>query len=933
MPAVPPQISSDEEDLLDNIARASSRRALAKLARKAPRESAPDQWGWRVRELIAPLLADAGCGDLIVSVLIRPRQEGYLPPAYAEIFRGGRLIPLSKAPKPGARPIVIGDAFRRLYHRSLDTVSKKDMARYFENSYENCIQYASGAPSGAEKYFGAIQTLIGGDPAPVRDINSPPRPVDPRCTVKLDRANAFNTASRQSFVDFTSGVFEDRTYDQGHIGAHNPPPPIPESFLAHYPSMQAHYDGKARLTMIDSDGVTQVVWCTTGVQQGDVEGGSLFNIAEHSIVGSCMTRHPEVMASMYADNIDLTGPVSKALLAAKDLEVSLAEIGLLSNPEDSAVYIPDYHDSPTPPQAYTDACAVDGMPAIPWAGQGGGIMVLGFPLGPNNFVRQALETVRDNIRHQLKCLHALEDGLVHFHLLRLCTNSKFLYHLRCSLPKDVQAICVEIDEMIWSAFQKFHWDDTIPAGVAASDARIQFRTSTVKGGMGVMPLEYKPHAAFYQATSVALRALSRSTFPPLMLTLADPTFQESPFITAYLAAKEILLDCGAVKTEDFDGGPQDDEPRDGAERPILLPSWAELLADVFNGPLRLIPDQRDLTRLIKDSVNHNPKYSFSKISDRGVGRMAHLQQVTIKATETGSIFADYQPDYGPKATFKHAPLSFLNHTAGVAYTNFPKNLAAAYFAHALGTINPHASNEPCPCGTPAGQRAIGGDHTHHDLTCSKHAAFKSGHDHVVKAVEMLAAAAGIPCTANQKSVPCHSTTQSVGDVHCKLSCDRRSEILDMSMVHPRTHNGSPSPAQKLKTRHSEKMHKHHAAYNCHGQKGFTFVPFVMSTLGRLHPDTQRCLSLLAFRMSQIEVAHRPSELEFHSVVARNTARVHAVVGASIAKGMALRVCGLASGKDSRDPPSRGWRTQLDLLEEREWGDLGGHDFRGSWREE
>ena len=111
--------------------------------------------------------------------------------------------------------------------------------------------------------------------------------------------------------------------------------------------------------------------------------------------------------------------------------------------------------------------------------------------------------------------------------------------------------------------------------------------------------------------------------------------------------------------------------------------------------------------------------------------------------------------------------------------------------------------------------------------------------------------------------------------------------MDMSMVHPPSHNGTPSPTQKLKDRHTEKMKKHHAPYNCHGQQGFTFVPFVMSTLGKLHPETQRFLAQLAFQMSQIEVAHRPSELEFHEVVARNTARVHAVVGASIAKGMAL----------------------------------------------
>jgi hypothetical protein len=793
------------------------------------------------------------------------------------------------------------------------------------------VQYALGSRSGAEKYFRAIQTLLGGDPAPVHSNNPPPRSDDPICTVKLDRANAFNTVSRQTFVDFLTQNFEGRTYDQGNIGDHNPPPPLPKSFLAHFPSMQAHYEGKARLTMIDSDGKAQVVWCTSGVQQGDVEGGSFFNVAQHSVVGSCMLRHPEVMASMYADNIDLTGPVSKALLAAQDLETSLVEIGLVCNPSDSAVYIPEYHDSPTPPQAYTDACAVEGMPSIPWVGEGGGIMVLGFPLGPNPFVRQALERVRDKIAHQLTCLDALDDGLIHFHLLRLCTNSKFLYHLRGTLPQDALPICVEIDEMIWTAFQKYQWGDTIPAGDVASDARIQFRTSTQKGGMGVTPLEYKPQAAFYQAMSVTLRTLSRSKFCPIQRTLSNPTFQTSPFIKAYLDAKETLLECGAAKTEDFNGGPQDDEPRDGAEKPILLPSWEELLADESDGPLTAIPDQRDLTRLIRDSLTHNPKYAFSKISDDGLARMSHLQQVTIKATEPTSTFANYTPQHDPKDVSRHSPLSFLSHTAGAAYTNFPKVLTAAFFAHALGTINPHASNETCPCAKPAGIRTAGIDHTHHDFTCPKHAAFKSGHNHIVTAFEMLAGAAGIPCTANEKSVPSHSTTNSVGDVHCKLSCALRSEILDMSMIHPPRHSGS-CPAQKLKERHGDKMRKHKAAYDCHGQKGYTFVPFVTTTLGKLHPETQRCLDQLAFRIAQIEVAHRPSELEFHEVVARNKARVHAVIGASIAKGMALRVCGMASTRDSRDPPSRGWRTQLDLLEEKEWGDLGGHDFRGAWGE-
>jgi hypothetical protein len=42
---------------------------------------------------------------------------------------------------------------------------------------------------------------------------------------------------------------------------------------------------------------------------------------------------------------------------------------------------------------------------------------------------------------------------------------------------------------VWSAFQKYQWEAPIPEGAVATDARIQFRTSTQRGGFGVAPLE------------------------------------------------------------------------------------------------------------------------------------------------------------------------------------------------------------------------------------------------------------------------------------------------------------------------------------------------------------------------------------------------------------------------------------------------------------
>lgn len=227
MPAVAPQIAF-ENDYVDDavrrsLAKAMTRANMQKEASKAPRLGAPDQWGFRMREIISVLLADPVSGELFFEVLIKTRQAGYLPPLYAPIFRGGRLIPLSKLPKAGSRPIVIGDALRRLYERAIFKVTGKYLGKYFEETYENCVQFSVGTSGGTEKCLAAIQTFHRGHAAPVN--NGSARPNDPRCTIALDSSNAFNTISRQAVVDITSGVFGDRTYDQGHISSDTPPPP------------------------------------------------------------------------------------------------------------------------------------------------------------------------------------------------------------------------------------------------------------------------------------------------------------------------------------------------------------------------------------------------------------------------------------------------------------------------------------------------------------------------------------------------------------------------------------------------------------------------------------------------------------------------------------------------------------------------------------
>lgn len=56
-----------------------STRNLAQIAGAFPAESQPDQWGWRPREYIAPLLHAPGLGDLMVQAFITPGHVGDLP--------------------------------------------------------------------------------------------------------------------------------------------------------------------------------------------------------------------------------------------------------------------------------------------------------------------------------------------------------------------------------------------------------------------------------------------------------------------------------------------------------------------------------------------------------------------------------------------------------------------------------------------------------------------------------------------------------------------------------------------------------------------------------------------------------------------------------------------------------------------------------------
>jgi hypothetical protein len=949
-PPVDPEIiyTDDEagERLADEVERAIGRQGMTRLARQYPLVAATDQWHWNNRALTYPCLLDEHIGEAFHTLILRDRLDGYLPSLYAAYYRGGRLIPLSKAPKPGARPIVIGDAFRRLIHKAMDQVTKKAMTNFFESQYSNAIQMANGTKGGAEIKFNLIQMLLRGDmaPNPPDDPENQALEDDPTVVVSIDITNAFNEIDRQALVDIISGYYDDRTYDQGRISG-QVHPELPNTYAGHYPSFRAHYGGEARLAMVNpADGSTDVVWCTKGVQQGDVIAGTLFNAAIYTIVGSVMNNHDAFNVG-YADNLDTVGRCSDALRATKDLIKSLEAIGLRVNINESAMYAPSHHAATAPPKAYLDAMEDPAMPKIPWVGTGNGLKVVGFPLGPEAFVRDTLAKVRDDIRRELACMEHLEDGLIHHHMLRMCQSAMF-HHLMRGLPSDYTSeFALAIDDLLWESYKAFNLKDFIvPSDPTVAqiemerDARTQFFSLIAQGGCGIAPNSAVIFPAYFSSVAISFRLASRigAAYPDLDEAIQSPEFKQSPFMKAFEAARKFLLECPAGMTPE-----QAQELRlaeadaaaaataQGQKPPtpkkiVIIPGDDHLYRRVDDGlgsRLTPIPDQKQLTSLAR--THSTDLYKADSVSQCSRARMANLSPTAVKVKAPHPEESAFQPYHvAPERVTRYSPMATFGSTAALSFVPFKRHFWAFFVTLVLGLEYPVFPNDRCQCGERDPTAP-----THHDLSCKRWAAFTAGHEIIVHALERLCISGGIPVQTGSKVPKKSPNLDQRADVHTKLVTDKPSEVIDVSIVHATRGNDEPvveaearlsrlQPATikaALKTKHNAKNAKYAAAYRA---ADHTFVPYVIASRGPIHPEAQRLLYFIAAATTLQHMHYYTTDLKYETIMARNIQRVNAVASAAIGLGIAVRARGLARGRIGQDPPRHGWRMQDDIVAER-----------------
>jgi hypothetical protein len=176
---------------------------------------APDQWGWRIREHLDPLLAaDDEVARQLHRLVFAPLAAGLLPVHLRPTMGGGKLLALAKPGKPGVRPIAIGDAFRRIVGRAVLRAIKPALCDWFTTGAspdQRVCQFAVGLPDGGPKIAKYVGSLL----------DQPAAPDDPQVVLSMDIRNAFNELDHQAMLDSLICTAS-HTYDHGAVQIGDP---------------------------------------------------------------------------------------------------------------------------------------------------------------------------------------------------------------------------------------------------------------------------------------------------------------------------------------------------------------------------------------------------------------------------------------------------------------------------------------------------------------------------------------------------------------------------------------------------------------------------------------------------------------------------------------------------------------------------------------
>jgi len=245
--------------------------------------------------------------------------------------------------------------------------------------------------------------------------------------MQLDIINAFCSVSRQAQFDILAEMAS-KSYDNGNLnnGDMIPCAPSLHKYWDYFQSMQGH---ASTLLLTDHRGQPHHLTCSKGGQQGDGFETVRFAVIIHPSIGRVFQRHPACKA--ICDDIFVVAPLQEALALVAELKLILKQyLDLDLDVPRFNCYVPGnrldddqarelFKDTLANRQSFSDLAAMDAGVSTK------GLHVAGVPIGDDAWATKFVaEKVEAFILDVGKIDHVLTDGMINYHMLRFCQNTR-----------------------------------------------------------------------------------------------------------------------------------------------------------------------------------------------------------------------------------------------------------------------------------------------------------------------------------------------------------------------------------------------------------------------------------------------------------------------------------------------------------------------------
>jgi hypothetical protein len=247
---------------------------VLKKVRRANKSAAGGPSGTDYMTLGAWFHEDDATSETLTTVL-NLIAAGIVPKSIVRLLTAGRGLCVPKDEKGGLRPIVVGAVLLRLIGSLALQKENTAISRYFLEPRP--IQFGVGVQGGCELMAAAVEAHLGSNPSHI--------------SMGCDAANAFNSVCRTKLW-----------------------PVLRRRFSSMEAFVRVLYGTEADILFADGVDLV-VVKNSVGTRQGCSMGSFIFALMIHPYLIQLAEEFPDVLVLAFADDVNLTGPPERVVLA------------------------------------------------------------------------------------------------------------------------------------------------------------------------------------------------------------------------------------------------------------------------------------------------------------------------------------------------------------------------------------------------------------------------------------------------------------------------------------------------------------------------------------------------------------------------------------------------------------------------------------------